>query len=60
MVVNGYIRLNHFDGSAERNKSYLVVRDDDQVEGLDFKEIFALIAKLVSVRVFLVVPAIKG
>ena len=48
------------DGTIERHKARLVVRGDTQVEGLDFDETFAPVAKLVSVRLFLTVAVIKG
>ncbi|KAK2999903.1 hypothetical protein RJ639_023010 [Escallonia herrerae] len=48
------------DRSIERYKARVVVREDTQVEGLDYTETFAPVAKMVSVRVFLAVVIIKN
>lgn len=48
------------DGSIERYKARLVIRGDHQVEGFDFHETFAPVAKMTSVRVFLSVAIVKG
>lgn len=50
----------HSDGSIERYKACVVVRGDTQVEGLDYTEIFAPVAKLVSLRTLFVVAVVKG
>eukprot|EP01018_Ginkgo_biloba_P015053 Gb_15757 [translate_table: standard] len=43
------------DGSVEKYKARLVAKGYSQVEGIDFGEIFSLIAKLTSIRFLLFV-----
>lgn len=48
------------DGSIERYKARLVIHGNRQQAGIDFSETFAPTVKLVTVRAFLAVAAIKG
>jgi hypothetical protein len=43
-----------------RNKAHLVAQDFSQVEGLDFGETFAHVARLVAIRILLAFVASKG
>ena len=45
------------EGKAEKYKSRLVAKGYSQVEGIDFGEIFSLVAKLTSIRLLLSVAA---
>ena len=47
------------NGSIERYKAWLVIKGDRQVEGFDYNETFAPVAKMASVRCFLSVAAAK-
>ncbi|PKI46208.1 hypothetical protein CRG98_033402 [Punica granatum] len=48
------------DGTVERYKARLVVKGFTHIEGVDFHETFAPVAKLVTVRCLLTVAVAKG
>jgi hypothetical protein len=48
------------DGEVVRNKAHLVAQGYSQVEGLDFGETFAPVARLDAIRILLAFAASKG
>jgi hypothetical protein len=48
------------DGEVVRNMARLVAQGFSQVEGLDFGETFALVARLEAIRILLAFAASKG
>ena len=48
------------DGSVVRNKARLVAQGFSQVEGIDFEETFAPVARLEAIRILLAFAASKG
>jgi hypothetical protein len=48
------------DGEVVRNKAHLVMQGFSQVEGLDFGESFAPVARLEAIRILLAFAAAKG
>jgi hypothetical protein len=48
------------DGKVVRNKARLVAPGYNQVEGLDFRETFAPVARLEAIRILLAFAASKG
>lgn len=50
----------HANGSQERYKAHLMAKGYTQQEDIDYLDTFSLVAKLVTVEVFLTLVAIHG
>ena len=50
----------HSDGTVERHKARVVAKEFTQLEGLDFLDTFALVAKLTTLSLLLVVATTKN
>jgi len=50
-------KIYNSDGTVERLKARLVILGNHQTKGVDYTETFALVAKMVTVRVFLTIAA---
>jgi hypothetical protein len=53
-------KTNREDGEVVRNKAHLIAQDFSQVEGLDFRETFAPVARLEAIGILLAFAASKG
>jgi hypothetical protein len=57
--VNLQEKINE-NGEIIKNKARLVWKGYAQVEGIDFEEIFSLVARLEVIRMFLTFPCFKN
>nr|GFB51238.1 retrovirus-related Pol polyprotein from transposon TNT 1-94 [Tanacetum cinerariifolium] len=61
LTLKWLFKNNHDEeNTIIRNKTRLVVRGYKQVEGIDFEESFAPVARMEAIRIFLVYVAHKG
>lgn len=61
MAQNGSTRSKYkYVGEIECYKARLIAKEDTQIEGIGFHEIFARVAKLVTVRTVLAIVTQKG
>jgi len=49
-----------YDGTIESFKARLVLRGNHQLEGFDFNKTFAPVAKMSTVRAFLLIAVVRG
>jgi hypothetical protein len=56
----GFQKQSWGDGEILRNKAHLIAQGFSQVEGLDFGETFAHVARLEAIRILLVFATSKG
>lgn len=54
---DGLVEIYKFDGSVEIYKALLVAKRCTQTFGINYQETFALVAKMNSVKVFLLLVA---
>jgi hypothetical protein len=59
-IKRGFKNKHGEDGEVVRNKAHLVAQGFSQVDGLDFREIFAPVAHLEVIRILLAFAASKG
>jgi hypothetical protein len=57
---NEFLKTNRGDGEIVRNKAHLVAQGFSLVEGLDFGETFALVARLEAIRILVAFATSKG
>jgi hypothetical protein len=56
----GFLKTNMGDDEIVRNKACLVAQGFSQVDGLDFGETFAPVARIEDIRILLAFAASKG
>nr|GEV69954.1 hypothetical protein [Tanacetum cinerariifolium] len=61
LVPNGFTRIKKDErGIVVRNKARLVVQGHTQEEGIDYKEVFAPVARIEAIRLFLAYASFMG